>query len=207
MSSNTKSSISKADFGKTPDGTPVEIYTLRNSKGAEARIMTYGGIVQKLEMPDKNGNFADVVLGFDTLNGYTQDSYVKGCPYFGALIGRYGNRIGHGKFTLNGKQYTLPGNDNGNTLHGGPKGFGMLVDRSGDELRSGHPGPMSPQHSHFSRRKMAPCSRRLTVPTERRAHGAPFTAISNLPAVGIGVRASLVRPRDVWNRYLGEGPT
>lgn len=93
-STNNSSTITKADFGKTPDGQAVELYTLRNSKGAEADIMTYGGIVQKLLMPDKNGKFADVVQGFDTLDGYTAESYVKACPYFGALIGRYGNRIG-----------------------------------------------------------------------------------------------------------------
>ncbi len=102
----TKSTVTKADFGKTPDGTPVAIYTLQNAKGAEARIMTYGGIVQKLTMPDKNGKFADIVNGFDTLNGYTDPKYTGACPYFGALIGRYGNRIGGAKFTLEGKTYT-----------------------------------------------------------------------------------------------------
>jgi len=119
--------ITKAPFGKTPDGTIVEIFTLHNAKGAEAHIMTYGGIVQKLTMPDKNGNYADIVLGFDKLDGYTSDSYVKGCPYFGALIGRYGNRIGGAKFTLEGRTYTLPANDHGNTLHGGIKGFDKVV--------------------------------------------------------------------------------
>ncbi len=126
-SSNSSGSITKAAFGKTPDGTPVEIYTLRNSKGAEARIMTYGGIVQKLTMPDKNGKFADIVLGFDTLDGYTRDSYVKSCPYFGALIGRYGNRIGGAKFTLEGQTYTLATNNGPNSLHGGIKGFDKVV--------------------------------------------------------------------------------
>ena len=125
--SNSSSTITKAAFGKTKDGTPVDIYTLRNSKGAEARIMTYGGIVQKLTMPDKNGEFADVVLGFDTLDGYTSDSYVKACPYFGALIGRYGNRIGGAKFTLEGQTYTLATNNGPNTLHGGLKGFDKVV--------------------------------------------------------------------------------
>jgi aldose 1-epimerase len=119
--------ITKADFGKTPDGTPVEIYTLRNAQGAEARIMTYGGIVQSLSMPDKNGKFADVVLGFDSLAGYTSPEYLKGCPYFGALIGRYGNRIGGAKFTLEGKTYELAKNNNGNSLHGGLKGFDKVV--------------------------------------------------------------------------------
>ena len=125
--SRSTDSITHQSFGATPDGTPVEIYTLRNVKGAEARIMTYGGIVQKLTMPDKNGHYADVVLGFDNLDGYTNPKYVSGCPYFGALIGRYGNRIGGGKFTLDGHTYTLPQNDHGNTLHGGLKGFDKVV--------------------------------------------------------------------------------
>jgi aldose 1-epimerase len=125
--SNSNSSISKADFGKTPDGKPVEIYTLHNAKGAEAHIMTYGGIVQKLTMPDKNGNYADIVNGFDTLNGYTDPKYTGACPYFGALIGRYGNRIGGATFTLDGKIYTLAKNNNGNSLHGGVKGFDKVV--------------------------------------------------------------------------------
>ncbi len=129
MSKSTGSidTISHAPFGNTPDGTPVEIYTLRNAKGAEARIMTYGGIVEKLTMPDKNGKYADIVNGFDTLDGYTRPSYVNACPYFGALIGRYGNRIGGGQFTLEGQTYTLPQNDHGNTLHGGTKGFDKVV--------------------------------------------------------------------------------
>ena len=127
MSSSHKDSITKANFGTTPDGQAVELYTLCNSKGAEASIMTYGGIVQKLVMPDKNGNFADVVLGFDTLDGYTSSNYVKNCAYFGALIGRYGNRIGGATFPLEGQTYTLAKNNNGNSLHGGLKGFDKVV--------------------------------------------------------------------------------
>jgi aldose 1-epimerase len=119
---NTLGTISQAPFGKTPDGTPVDIYTLRNSKGMEARIMTYGGIVQSLKVPDKNGQFSDIVLGYDNLDGY-----VKVTPYFGALIGRYGNRIGGGKFTLEGKTYTLATNNGPNSLHGGLKGFDKVV--------------------------------------------------------------------------------
>ena len=126
-SSNKSSTITKADFGKTPDGMPVEIYTLRNSKGAGACIITYGGIVQKLTVPDKNGNFADVVNGFDTLDGYTNPKYVGACPYFGALIGRYGNRIGGATFSLEGQTYNLAKNNNGNSLHGGLKGFDKVV--------------------------------------------------------------------------------
>ena len=121
-SSNKSSTITKADFGKTSEGQAVEIYTLHNSKGAEARIMTYGGIVQSLSMPDKNGKFADVVLGYDNLQGYIDKT-----PYFGALVGRYGNRIGGAKFTLEGNTYTLATNNGPNTLHGGLKGFDKVV--------------------------------------------------------------------------------
>jgi aldose 1-epimerase len=116
--SNVVGIVTKAPFGQTADGTPVEIYTLRNDKGMEARIMTYGGIVQSLKVPDKKGNLGDVVLGYDDLGGYLTNS-----PFFGALIGRYGNRIAKGKFTLDGQEYTLPINNAPNCLHGGDKGF------------------------------------------------------------------------------------
>ena len=108
-------------------GQLVEIYTLRNAQGMEARIMTYGGIVQSLSVPDKAGQFADVVLGFDSLEGYLTPAYLKGCPYFGALIGRYGNRIGGAKFTLAGQTYTLAANNGANSLHGGLQGFDKVV--------------------------------------------------------------------------------
>ena len=127
MSNTPKGTITKADFGKTPDGTPVEIYTLCNSHGMTATIMTYGGIVTSLKVPDKHGKFDDVVLGFDNLDDYTKDSYVKACPYFGALIGRYGNRIAFGKFSLDGVTYTLATNNVPNSLHGGLKGFDKQV--------------------------------------------------------------------------------
>jgi aldose 1-epimerase len=118
----TESRINKDSFGVAPDGQPVDIYTLSTGKGAEARIMTYGGIVVSLKVPDKNGNPGDVVLGYDNL-----DSYVKNSPYFGALVGRYGNRIAHGKFTLDGATYTLATNNYPNALHGGLKGFDKRV--------------------------------------------------------------------------------
>jgi aldose 1-epimerase len=98
--------IPKEPFGTTPDGQAVDLYTLRNHNGVEARIMTYGGIVVSLKVPDKNGKLGDVVLGYDNL-----DSYVKNSPYFGALIGRYGNRIAKGHFTLDGVTYTLATNN------------------------------------------------------------------------------------------------
>ncbi len=89
--------------------------------------MTYGGIVTSLKVPDKNGNFGDVVLGYDNLDGYVNATYQKAMPYFGALIGRYGNRIGGAKFTLDGSTYTLAANNGANTLHGGLKGFDKVV--------------------------------------------------------------------------------
>lgn len=119
---NMSNAIEKKSFGKTPDGKAVEIYTLKNSNGLEARIMTYGGIVVSLKTPDKNGNLGDIVLGYDDLDGY-----IKNNPYFGSLVGRYGNRIAKGKFILDGKTYTLAVNNGENHLHGGLKGFDKVV--------------------------------------------------------------------------------
>jgi len=117
--------VTKQPFGKTPDGTEVDIYTLK-SAAIEVRVITYGGIVQSIKVPDKNGKSADVVLGFDSLDGYTGGP--KPNPaFFGAIIGRYANRIGGGQFTLDGKTYHTPLNDGANTLHGGPKGFDKAV--------------------------------------------------------------------------------
>ena len=110
--------VSKSLFGKMPDGTPVDKYTLSNVHHMEVGILTYGGIVQSIMVPDKDGKLADVALGFDDL-----ESYIKDSPYFGAIIGRYGNRIGKGQFTLDGKQFQIPINNGPNALHGGTKGF------------------------------------------------------------------------------------
>ena len=109
-------------FGKVSHGQPVELYRLKNAKGAEAAITNYGGIVVSLKMPDRNGELEDVVLGYDHVK-----DYVKASPYFGALIGRYGNRIAKGHFELGGKAYQLALNDGPNTLHGGVKGFDKVV--------------------------------------------------------------------------------
>ena len=114
--------IGRKPFGQTQEGTPVYLYTLRNSQGAEAKISNYGGLVVSLKVPDKNGKLGDVVLGYDKLA-----DYIKETPYFGALIGRYGNRIARGKFTLDGKEYTLATNNYPNALHGGVKGFDKVV--------------------------------------------------------------------------------
>jgi aldose 1-epimerase len=114
--------MDKTSFGKTPDGTEVFLYSLRNGKGMEALITNFGGTVVSLRVPDREGKMADIVLGFDSLSGY-----LKGSPYFGALIGRYGNRIGKGMFELNGTKYKLAVNNGANHLHGGVKGFDKVV--------------------------------------------------------------------------------
>src|ERR1700751_4550182 len=115
--------IHKELFGKLADGTTVDKYTLTNDNGMSVGVITYGAIVQSITVPDKNGKIEDVALGFDSLDGYTNPNYIKNCPYFGGLIGRYGNRIAKGQFTLHGKQYQIPVNNGPNALHGGTKGF------------------------------------------------------------------------------------
>ena len=117
----TGKQIIRKPFGQTADGTPVDLYILKKPH-AEVAICTYGGIVVWLKVPDRNGRMGDVVLGYDELAGYLKES-----PYFGALIGRYGNRIAKGKFTLDGKEYTLAVNNGPNALHGGLKGFDKVV--------------------------------------------------------------------------------
>lgn len=117
--------VDSTAWGTTKDGTAVEQYTLTNAAGMQAKIITYGGIVTHLLAPDRDGKLGDVVLGFDDLDGY-----LKGHPYFGALIGRVGNRIAKGKFTLDGKEYTLAVNNGPNALHGGLKGFDKKVWRA-----------------------------------------------------------------------------
>lgn len=109
-------------FGSLPDGTAVSIFTLRNSQGAEARITNYGGIVVSLTAPDREGRMDDVVLGYPSLEGYVRKN-----PFFGCLVGRYGNRIAGGRFTLDGREYQLARNDGPNHLHGGLKGFDKVV--------------------------------------------------------------------------------
>jgi aldose 1-epimerase len=115
-------SVTESPFGTMPDGQKVEMYHLKNAGGMEVNIITYGGAVQSIMVPDKNGKMADVALGFDNLDGYLHTD-----TYFGALIGRYANRIAKGEFTLNGKTYHLPVNNGPNSLHGGTKGFDKQV--------------------------------------------------------------------------------
>jgi aldose 1-epimerase len=121
-----KTKVISQPFGKMPDGTPVEIYTL--SDGAyEARIATYGGILVSFKAPDRNGKTGDVVLGFDDLDGYVANFNGPSNAFFGAIIGRYANRIAHASFTLDGNKYSLPRNNGDNTLHSGPHGFNNVV--------------------------------------------------------------------------------
>ena len=117
-----KAGVKKAVFGKLDDGTVVHLYTLTNARGLTSKIMTYGATLTELRVPDKDGKIDDVVLGFDNLA-----QYLKGSPYFGATVGRVANRIARGKFTLDGKDYTLAVNNGPNHLHGGLKGFDKVV--------------------------------------------------------------------------------
>lgn len=126
-----QSGITKAPFGKTKDGESVDIYTLRNRNGMETKITNYGGIVVSLTAPDGKNKFDDVVLGYNDLESYMNPPF----PYFGAIIGRYGNRIAKGRFTLNGHEYKLAVNNGENHLHGGLKGFDRVV-WTAQEIRS-----------------------------------------------------------------------
>ena len=129
----SQGSVQRMDFGKTPEGTPIELYVLTNGR-ITAKVMTYGAIVTELHVPDRAGKPADVVLGFDNL-----DAYLAGHPHFGATTGRVANRIAKARFTLDGKEYTLAANNGRNSLHGGRKGFDKVVWKTADV--SGPAGP------------------------------------------------------------------
>jgi aldose 1-epimerase len=121
-SQGMRGTIKKETFGKTTGGEQIDLYSLKNKKGMEVSITNFGATVVTLKVPDREGKATDIVLGYDTLDGYE-----KGTSYFGATVGRYGNRIAGGKFSLNGKTYTLPKNNGENTLHGGIVGFNKRV--------------------------------------------------------------------------------
>ena len=114
--------ITSGPFGRMPDGREVEAFTLTNANGVELRAITYGAIIVSLRVPDRAGQFDDIALGYDSLEGY-----LRATPYFGAIVGRYGNRIGKGQFTLDGQTYRLATNDGPNHLHGGVTGFDKVV--------------------------------------------------------------------------------
>lgn len=114
--------LSRAPFGTLPDGRPVQLFTLTNAHGVEVRFIDYGGIILSVRTPDRTGQLDDITLGYDSLAGY-----LRSTPYFGALIGRYGNRIAKGRFTVDGTTYTLATNDGPNHLHGGVRGFDKVL--------------------------------------------------------------------------------
>jgi aldose 1-epimerase len=117
-----QTTITQAPFGQLPDGRPASLFTLTNANGMVVKITDFGGIITQIHAPDRDGALADVVLGFDTLDPYRTDS-----PYFGALIGRYGNRIAKGRFVLDGQAIQLTTNDGQNHLHGGAPGFDKVL--------------------------------------------------------------------------------
>ncbi len=148
-----KSTITKTYFGDSPDG-PAYLFTLKNVDGTEVQITNYGGIIVSLKTKDKNGSFGDIVLGFDSIGNYVDEH-----PYFGAIIGRYGNRIAKGKFSLDGENYSLATNNGPNHLHGGIKGFdkvlwqaseieeesavGLALNYLSKDMEEGYPGNLS----------------------------------------------------------------
>ena len=145
--------LRRAPFGRTADGRPVELFTLTNAHGIEVRLTNYGGIITSLRTPDRSGRFDDIVLGYDSLSGYLHDS-----EYFGAIVGRYGNRIAKGRFTLDGATYRLAVNNGPNSLHGGIRGFdkvvwngepfrsndteGVALDYTSADMEEGYPGTL-----------------------------------------------------------------
>jgi aldose 1-epimerase len=129
--------IDMQPFGKTPDGHEVSLYTLRNQSGMEVKIANYGATITSIRVKDRRGNFGDVVLGFDSLDGYISKTNTS---YFGAIIGRYANRIAHGTFILDGHRYHVPINDGPNSLHGGLRGFDKRVWNARDVSTSRMPG-------------------------------------------------------------------
>jgi aldose 1-epimerase len=145
--------VARAPFGRTSDSRPAELFTLTNANGIEVRLTNYGGIIISLKTPDRSGRLDDIVLGYDSLSGYLRDT-----PYFGAIVGRYGNRIAGGRFTLDGKSYRLAVNNGPNSLHGGLRGFdkviwtaqpfrnesgvGVTLDYTSADMEEGYPGTL-----------------------------------------------------------------
>ena len=127
--------VTRQPFGTAPNGHRVEVFTLTNASGMEVQVLTYGAIVKSIRVPDRRGQFADVVLGYDSMEGYATNP-----PYLGALVGRYANRVGNAQFTLDGKTYKLAANNNGNSLHGGLKGFDKVVWNAMPFEKYGDPG-------------------------------------------------------------------
>jgi aldose 1-epimerase len=132
---SVRSTVSVSPFGKTADKVPIDLYTLTNSNHVTATVMNFGAILTSLSVPDRTGNFADVVLGFSGAQGY-----LDGHPYFGSNAGRVANRIAKGKFALDGKEFKLATNNGPNSLHGGLKGFDKVLWKAKPEVSGGNPG-------------------------------------------------------------------
>ena len=146
--------VTRAPFGQTADGKAAELFTLTNVHGVQAKITNYGGIIISLRTPDRSGRFDDIVLGYDSLSGYLRDT-----PYFGAIVGRYGNRIAKGQFTVDGAAYHLAVNNGPNSLHGGLRGFdkvvwnaqtfdnksgtGLVLEYMSADMEEGYPGALA----------------------------------------------------------------
>lgn len=158
-----QASVTHAQFGVTRDSTEVEVYTITNANGMEMEVITYGAIIRSLKTPDRNDSLGDIVLGFDNLQGY-----LRGSPYFGAVVGRYGNRIAGGKFSIDGVEYELATNDGQNHLHGGRRGFdkvvwtvkeeivndngaGIVIGYTSPDMEEGYPGNLDLIVTYFLR--------------------------------------------------------
>ena len=162
----SSATITNRVFGTMPDGKEVLVYKLTNTAGMEVEIITYGGIITSLTAPDRDGRYEDIVLGYDNLEGY-----IKANPYFGALVGRYGNRIAKGKFSLDGTEYSLAINNMGNHLHGGitgfdkvvweasteeiAKGVGLKLTYTSADMEEGYPGNLNVEVNYFLDNKNA----------------------------------------------------
>ena len=135
--------VTQSSFGTMPDGTTIDLFTLTNARGVEVRVITYGAVIVSIKAPDRRGRFDDIVTGFDTLDGYLTRS-----RYFGAVVGRYGNRIANGRFTIDGKTYELATNNGKNHLHGGLRGFDKVVWKGSRFERDGNAGVALTYVSH-----------------------------------------------------------
>ena len=176
-----KQTMDKKLFGKLADGSEVYIYTLANKSGMEAKIINYGAAVVSLTAPDKNGKLADVVLGYDSLDGYVNDK-----SYFGAIVGRYGNRIADGKFKLDGKEYQLTINDGANHLHGGLKGYNKVLWNETEIAKTGDGASLTLSYDSKDGEQGYPGNLKLTVKytlTNNNELKIEYNAVTDKPTV------------------------